>query len=79
MLQAETLLASLRDLAAEGGYTVVVSIQQQRSSILAMFHDLLLPADGEGRLQSGDRSEGTRGVGLSLLASEERFAEALPL
>jgi hypothetical protein len=47
MWQAETVVKSLRDLAA-AGHTVVMSIHQPRSSVWAMLDDVLLMADGNG-------------------------------
>lgn len=42
------VMATVRDLCSEG-HTVLVAIHQPRSSIYAMFDDLLLLSDGQVR------------------------------
>jgi ABC-type multidrug transport system ATPase subunit len=40
-------VATLKDLAALKGHTVVASIHQPRSSIFALFDDLILLSEGQ--------------------------------
>ncbi|KAK9823842.1 hypothetical protein WJX72_005871 [[Myrmecia] bisecta] len=53
--QAEQVMQTLKDLAADG-HTVVASIHQPRSSIFAMFDDLVLLSEG-GLVYSGPAAD----------------------
>jgi ABC-type multidrug transport system permease subunit len=44
--QAERVMEALKELAEEGGHTVITSIHQPRSSIYALFDDLMVLSEG---------------------------------